>query len=307
MNTAVGIMQTEQVGRIKKTFVGKSYSITVGDEFKITVGKSSLVMNADGSIIITGSSIITQAEGENKVIGKDVLINPPGAVGGHAPPRHERLPNQNGGQNTKVPFLNASKPRPPTAGEKAMIKKVFGDSVDVNKVGIRKAEMLNDRSAVINGDIYFDDKYYVEDFSKTQNPLSANYNPESGALFVHEMTHVWAGQKGHQNVANGAYLQGQYELYRKTKGQYGFDPYKYSINPNKNFGDYNMEQQGEIIADYYVMTNDYPDKDYTGLSDTAEKLFKKKKNFSEVKLIYEDVLSEFHKDPNNVKNLPSWR
>ncbi len=36
-------------------------------------------MNADGSIIITGSSIITQAEGENKVIGKDVLINPPGA------------------------------------------------------------------------------------------------------------------------------------------------------------------------------------------------------------------------------------
>ncbi|MBE0442957.1 type VI secretion system tip protein VgrG [Psychrobacter sp. FME13] len=79
MNTAVGIMQTEQIGRIKKSFVGKSYSITAGDEFKITVGKSSLVMNADGSIIITGSSIITQAEKENKVIGKDVLINPPGA------------------------------------------------------------------------------------------------------------------------------------------------------------------------------------------------------------------------------------
>ncbi|MGP5231319.1 type VI secretion system Vgr family protein [Psychrobacter celer] len=79
MNTAVGIMQTEQIGRIKKSFVGKSYSITAGDEFKVTVGKSSLVMNADGSIIITGSTIITQAEKENKVIGKDVLINPPGA------------------------------------------------------------------------------------------------------------------------------------------------------------------------------------------------------------------------------------
>jgi len=82
MNTAVGIMQTEQIGRIKKSFVGKSYSITAGDEFKITVGKSSLVMNADGSIIITGSTIITQAEKENKVIGKDVLINPPGASNG---------------------------------------------------------------------------------------------------------------------------------------------------------------------------------------------------------------------------------
>ncbi|MGP5231813.1 hypothetical protein, partial [Psychrobacter celer] len=48
--------------------------------------KSSLVMNADGSIIITGSSIITQAEGENKVIGKDVLINPPGASAGGGEP-----------------------------------------------------------------------------------------------------------------------------------------------------------------------------------------------------------------------------
>ena len=34
---------------------------------------------ADNSIIITDSTIITQAEKENKVIGKDVLINPPGA------------------------------------------------------------------------------------------------------------------------------------------------------------------------------------------------------------------------------------
>nr|WP_201587214.1 hypothetical protein [Psychrobacter sp. HII-4] len=106
MNTAVGIMQTEQVGRIKKTFVGKSYSITAGDEFKITVGKSSLVMNADGSIIITGSSIITQAEKENKVIGKDVLINPPGAsAGGDREPYPENAgymatygePDQGGG------------------------------------------------------------------------------------------------------------------------------------------------------------------------------------------------------------------
>ncbi|MGP5790225.1 bacteriophage T4 gp5 trimerisation domain-containing protein [Psychrobacter celer] len=89
MNTAVGIMQTEQIGRIKKSFVGKSYSITAGDEFKITVGKSSLVMNADGSIIITGSSIVTQAEKENKVIGKDVLINPPGASAGGGDDEYE--------------------------------------------------------------------------------------------------------------------------------------------------------------------------------------------------------------------------
>lgn len=123
------------------------------------------------------------------------------------------------------------------------------------------------------------------------------------------MTHVWAGQLGHQNVANGVYLQGQKELYDRTKGKYGFAPYKYSINPNKKFSDYNMEQQGEIIADYYVMTNDYPDKSkgYPGLSKAAKDLLDKKGNSSEVKLIYENVLSEFKKDPSNVKNLPSWR
>lgn len=318
MNTAVGIMQTEQVGRIKKSFVGKSYSITAGDEFKITVGKSSLVMNADGSIIITGSSIVTQAEKENKVIGKDVLINPPGAsaggIGGHSPPPNRDLPHSEGGIKNegiefdpRLPFVNASKPRPPTDGEIDIIKKVFGDSVDIDKVAIRKAELIDDRSIVFDGEIYFDDDHYVEDFSKTQNPYSDNYDPESGALFVHEMTHVWAYQKGHDNIANGAYLQGQYEIYRGTDGDYGFNPYNYSIDSSKNFGDYNMEQQGEIIADYYVMTNDYPDKNYTGLSDTAIELLEKRRNLSEVKLAYKEVLSEFHKDPNNVKNLPSWR
>lgn len=115
--------------------------------------------------------------------------------------------------------------------------------------------------------------------------------------------------KGQDNIKNGAYLQGQYELYMKTKGKYGFNPYNYNINSSKKFSNYNMEQQGEIIADYYVMTNDYPNKDkgYPGLSDTAKDLLDTKGNSSKVKLIYEDVLSEFHKDPNNVKNLPSWR
>ena len=158
--------------------------------------------------------------------------------------------------------------------------------MDFSKVRIRKAKMVNDRSAVINGEIYFDDDYYVEDFSKKQNPLSSDYDPKSGALFVHEMTHVWAYQRGYNNIANGAYLQTQYELYRGTDGKYGFDPYTYSIDPSKKLSEYNMEQQGEIIADYYVMTNDYPDKskDYPGLSEAAKNLLDKKTNSSEVQL-----------------------
>ncbi len=79
MNTAVGVMQTEQVGRIKKTFVGKSYSISVGDKFEISVGSSKITMTED-SISITGKTILVGAENKNVLIGKDVLINPQGAV-----------------------------------------------------------------------------------------------------------------------------------------------------------------------------------------------------------------------------------
>ena len=81
MNTAVGIMQTEQVGRIKKTLVGKSYSISVGNKFEISVGSSKITMTED-SISITAKTILVAAENKNVIIGKDVLINPPGAIDG---------------------------------------------------------------------------------------------------------------------------------------------------------------------------------------------------------------------------------
>ena len=79
MNTAVGIMQAEEIGAIKKTLVGKSYSISVGDKFEISVGSSKMTMTED-SISITAKTILVAAEKENVLIGKDVLINPPGAV-----------------------------------------------------------------------------------------------------------------------------------------------------------------------------------------------------------------------------------
>ena len=84
MNTAVGIMQAEEIGRIKKTMVGKSYSISVGDKFEISVGSSKITMTQD-SISITAKTILVGAENENVLIGKDVLINPPGASAGGIP------------------------------------------------------------------------------------------------------------------------------------------------------------------------------------------------------------------------------
>ena len=79
MNIAVGLLQAEEVGGMKKTIVGKSYSITVGDKFEISVGDSKLTMTTD-SISITSKSILVAAEKSNTIIGKNVVINPLGEV-----------------------------------------------------------------------------------------------------------------------------------------------------------------------------------------------------------------------------------
>lgn len=76
MNTLVGMMQAEEVGLVKKTMVGKNYGITAGEQFQIKVGDSSLILNADGSIVLKGKSIRIEAEKDNTIIGNDVHINP---------------------------------------------------------------------------------------------------------------------------------------------------------------------------------------------------------------------------------------
>ncbi len=75
MNTSVGLMQSEQVGQSKSTTVGASYSIDVTDELTITVGKSSLVMKADGTVLINGTRFDFTASGPVAINGKDVDIN----------------------------------------------------------------------------------------------------------------------------------------------------------------------------------------------------------------------------------------
>ncbi len=75
MNTTVGLMQAEQVGQSKSTTVGGSYSITAAEELRITVGQSSLVMKADGSVLINGTRFDFSASGPVAISGKDVDIN----------------------------------------------------------------------------------------------------------------------------------------------------------------------------------------------------------------------------------------
>ncbi|RUE55923.1 type VI secretion system Vgr family protein [Pseudomonas aeruginosa] len=75
MNTSVGLSQSEQVGINKSVIVGKTYSTTAGEEFSITVGKSSLVMKADGTVLINGVQFDFSSSEHTQISSKVVDIN----------------------------------------------------------------------------------------------------------------------------------------------------------------------------------------------------------------------------------------
>jgi hypothetical protein len=81
---------------------------------------------------------------------------------------------------------------------------------------------------------------YCPDFSKT--PYA-----DDQWTFVHEIGHVWQWGHGVYPVlaAIGPFLQ--------TGGHYATQAYPYDLTPGKDLGDFNLEQQASIIADYWAL------------------------------------------------------
>jgi hypothetical protein len=59
---------------------------------------------------------------------------------------------------------------------------------------------------------------------------------------MHEMTHVWQYQLGYPVKLMGLFVTSR-----------GAPAYRYTLTETSALCDYNMEQQGEIISDYYVI------------------------------------------------------
>ena len=72
-NVSVGLSSSEQVGVNKSTNVGMTQSITVGERYELTVGSSSLILNADGTIILKGVKVLM--EGSDHVEIKSELVD----------------------------------------------------------------------------------------------------------------------------------------------------------------------------------------------------------------------------------------
>lgn len=131
--------------------------------------------------------------------------------------------------------VDLRKGRAYTKGEIALGKSIFKDEIDFSKSKIykRKAYVFQPKNVVMapNGNIYFhpEGDTYLDDFSTG--------TPGEKGLLIHELTHVWQNQKG-VNVRSA--------VFNRT--------YKYlPLKAGKAFKDYGLEQQGDIVRDYYFL------------------------------------------------------
>jgi hypothetical protein len=165
-----------------------------------------------------------------------------------------------------------------TAGEIRMASLLFGDAIDYARVRIhdrRYLPLLQPKNCAMtpNGSIYFHHSCFLPDYS-----LGA----ASGIhWFMHEMVHVWQHQLGYPVRLRGAVRIGL--------------PYHYELSENATLADYNMEAQGDLLADYFV------------LKFMHQPRIMRQRRYAHALALYERVLDGFLADPADRENLPRGR
>jgi hypothetical protein len=132
--------------------------------------------------------------------------------------------------------------RPLTRGEIADARSVFGDAVDYTGIRVVDVGFDDARMAAFEGEIYAPESRYRDDFSSADTPLFDR------ATFLHEVTHIYQEQLG-LDIAD--------EMLRvEADGGGEYDKgYDYQLDPTKGFLDYNIEQQANIVRDYFGVSN----------------------------------------------------
>ncbi|MBX2926819.1 MAG: DUF4157 domain-containing protein [Saprospiraceae bacterium] len=124
--------------------------------------------------------------------------------------------------------------RPLTGAEIAVAKTVFGNSIDYNLVRVDERAILGPS---------WTKRAYVS--FHTIN----NWGTVSPELLIHELTHVWQYQK-----MGAMYMPRAIHAQKAGGYNYGGIP-ALEANKNKGISAFNLEQQGDILEDYYKIKN----------------------------------------------------
>jgi hypothetical protein len=161
-----------------------------------------------------------------------------------------------------------------TAGEIAMASLLFGGAIDYARVRVHDRRYLpfQPRNCAMtpNGSIYFHSSCFLPDYS-LGNPTVIHW-------FMHEMVHVWQHQLGYPVRLRGAIRLGL--------------SYHYELREGALLSDFNMEAQGDLLADYFALK-----------FLRHPRIVRQRRHVHELAL-YERVLAGFLADPADRDNLP---
>lgn len=164
--------------------------------------------------------------------------------------------------------------RPLTSAEIALAALVFGDAIDYGRVRIhaRRYMPFQPKNCCMtpNGSMYFHRSCYLPDYTRGDPPVVH--------WFLHEMVHIWQFQMGYAVRLRGALRLGL--------------SYDYDLALGKTLADFNMEAQGDLLADYFALK-------YMGSSGAM-----RQQRYAGSLRLYEDVLMGFLADTASDANLP---
>ncbi len=166
-----------------------------------------------------------------------------------------------------------SKKRPLTEGEIALTSLLFRDAIDYGRVRIhgRRYMPFQPKNCCMtpNGSMYFHATCFLDDYS--QAAITGQH------WFMHEMVHVWQHQLGYPVRLRGAVRLGL--------------QYSYELREGATLADYNMEAQGDLLADYFVLK-------FLHRPDAM-----RQRQYGGQLALYERVLAGFLADPGDRANL----
>jgi hypothetical protein len=164
--------------------------------------------------------------------------------------------------------------RPLTEGEIAMASLLFRDAIDYRRVRVhgRRYMPFQPKNCAMtpNGSLYFHHSCFLDDYSHA--------SVTNQHWFLHEMVHVWQHQLGYPVRLRGAVRIAL--------------PYHYDLHEGAMLADYNMEAQGDLLADYFVLK----------FLQRPEAM--RQRRYAGQLALYEQVLSGFLRDPATRANLP---
>jgi hypothetical protein len=137
--------------------------------------------------------------------------------------------------------------RPMTAGEIALVRPIFGDSVDYAHTRFHMSPSPGEDARTDGSDVYLE-------AAELQHPdLSARgVSLNSQQMLLHEMTHVWRNQNtGRWNKFMTLAKESPQVVYNTLAGGHAGYDFTASLRAGKSFSNMGREEQAELVANYF--------------------------------------------------------